>query len=122
MNRTWVAVFALGLACIAAPSASAHAILTDSNPKMLSTISNAPEQIWLEFDGNLIEFPEKNSNFLNVTDSKGRSITKGKSFVGGARLSVKIKSGLMKGRYGVAWRVVSDDGHVVKGSSYFILR
>ena len=122
MKRLSFAVLSLGLALTGQPSASAHAVLTDSNPKMFSTVKSVPTLIWVEFNEDLIDMPGKSINFLDVTDQKGKTITIGKSFVGGARVSVKVRTKPSSGRYTLSWRIVSGDGHVVKGSTFFFVK
>ena len=122
MKRLSFAVLSLGLVLTGQPSASAHAVLTDSNPKMFSTVKSAPSLIWVEFNEDLIEMSGKPTNFLDVLDQKGKTITTGKSFVGGARVSVKVRTRLSPGKYTLTWRIVSGDGHVVRGSTFFFVK
>jgi methionine-rich copper-binding protein CopC len=105
-----------------APTASAHAQLTSSNPGFNKTIKSIGEFIWVEFDGDLMVFGGKNPNVITVTDSKRKRVDAGESLVGGARLSTRIKQGLKPGKYLVSYRVVSEDGHPVQGSFSFTLK
>ena len=91
MKKLVSAFLAFGVALAAAPSAGAHASYSDSNPKARSTVSKLPKLVWVEFDGNLITIADKQTNFLTVKNSKGRELSDGKAFVGGARVSVNIK-------------------------------
>jgi methionine-rich copper-binding protein CopC len=100
-------------------SAFGHAQLTDSNPARGKTINVMPDLIWVEFDGNLMVFGDKNPNVIKVTDSKNKRVDSGGSLVGGARLSTHIKQVIKAGRYLISYRVVSEDGHPVEGSFYF---
>jgi methionine-rich copper-binding protein CopC len=111
----------LGVALCAAPSASAHATKTDSNPALAAHLTKLPSKVWIEFDGNLVDLTGRQTNFLIVKDPKGREIQNGKASVGGARITVALKSSKLSGRYVVQWRVVSDDGHPVLGSTFFYL-
>ena len=105
-----------------APSASAHAQLTSSNPGVNKTIKSTGEFIWVEFDGDLMVFGNKNPNVIFVTDSKKNRVDAGGSIVGGARLSTRLKPGLKPGKYLVSYRVVSEDGHPVQGSFSFTFK
>ncbi|MEY4023448.1 MAG: hypothetical protein RLZ23_409 [Actinomycetota bacterium] len=102
-----------------ASDAFAHAQLTDSNPVKNQIIKILPDWIWLEFDGNLMTFGDKNPNSITIFDSKNRLVSDGKSVVGGARLSTKIKGKISAGKYQIKYRIVSEDGHPVQGSIYF---
>jgi copper resistance protein C len=116
------AFLAFGVALAAAPSAGAHASYSDSNPKARSTISKLPKLVWVEFDGNLITIADKQTNFLTVKNSKGKELSDGKAFVGGARVSVNIKDRSATGKIKVSWRVVSEDGHPVSSFFTFTVR
>ena len=121
MRRNLIALLVLGVVVSTAPSASAHAVKTDSNPAFAAHLSKLPSKVWVEFDGNLIDLSGRQTNFLIVKDPKGREIQSGKAYVGGARITVNLKSSKLAGRYIATWRVVSEDGHPVLGNSFFYL-
>ena len=102
--------------------AEAHGQFVSSNPKTGSTLSKLPKLVWVEFDGNLITIADKQTNFLTVKNSKGRELSDGKAFVGGARVSVNIKDRSATGKIKVSWRVVSEDGHPVTSFLTFTVR
>jgi methionine-rich copper-binding protein CopC len=99
--------------------AEAHGQFVSSNAKAGSTLSKLPKLVWVEFDGNLITIADKQTNFLTVKNSKGKELSDGKAFVGGARVSVNIKDRSATGKIRVSWRVVSEDGHPVSSSLTF---
>ncbi len=101
------------------PFASAHAQITSSNPSANKAIRMLPEFIWVEFDGDLMTFGDKNPNVITVLDARNKRVDSGGSLVGGARVSTKLKSGIKPGRYKVMYRIVSEDGHPVTGSYFF---
>ncbi len=101
------------------PNAQAHAQLVDANPKANARLQSLPERVRLEFDGNLITIGDSQANVILVKDSKGNQIDLGDSVVGGARLTVILKSQQVVGRISVAYRVVSEDGHPIEGDYYF---
>jgi len=76
----------------------------------------------VEFDGKLITIADKQTNFLTVKNSKGKELSDGKPFVGGARISVKIKELSATGTIKVSWRVVSEDGHPVSSFLTFAVK
>jgi methionine-rich copper-binding protein CopC len=102
--------------------AEAHGQFVSSNPKAGSTLSKLPKLVWVEFDGNLITIADKKTNFLTVKDSKGKELSDGKAFVGGARVSVNLKDRSTTGKIKVSWRVVSEDGHPVTSSLTFTVK
>ena len=102
--------------------AEAHGQFVSSNPKTGSTLSKLPKLVWVEFDGNLITIADKQTNFLTVKNSKGRELSDGKAFVGGARVSVNINDRSATGKIKVSWRVVSEDGHPVSSSLTFTVK
>ena len=112
----------VALLSISQNSAWAHGELVKSNPKARSTVSKLPKLVWVEFDGNLIAIADKQTNFLTVKNSKGRELSDGKAFVGGARISVNIKDRSATGTIKVSWRVVSEDGHPVSSFLTFTVR
>jgi methionine-rich copper-binding protein CopC len=102
--------------------AEAHGQFVSSNPKTGSILSKLPKLVWVEFDGNLITIADKQTNFLTVKDSKGKELSDGKAFVGGARVSVNIKDRSATGKIKVSWRVVSEDGHPVTSFLTFTVK
>ena len=119
MRRFLAVSLALGIALVATPRASAHAVLTDSFPRFKSVVNTMPTKVWIEFDGNLTQIAGKKINFINLTDSKGKLIPTVNEYVGGARLTAELASSNLEGRVTISWRVVSEDGHPVSGSIYF---
>ena len=103
-------------------AASAHAQLTTSLPLANQIVKTLPKLLWIEFDGDLMTFGDKNPNEIKVLDSKLKRVDIGGTIVGGARISTKLKSGLPQGKYQVKYRIVSEDGHPVEGNYFFTYR
>lgn len=80
-----------------------------------------PNKVWLEFDGDLTQINGKQINMLTVTDPAGKKISALKEYVGGARLTAELPKVTKTGRFTLSWRVVSQDGHPVTGSIYFLV-
>ena len=116
---TCITVLALALS---PQAASAHAQLTTSIPLANQTVEVLPKLLWIEFDGDLMTFGDKNPNEIKVLDSKLKRVDIGGTIIGGARISTKLKSGLIQGRYQVKYRIVSEDGHPVEGNFFFTYR
>jgi methionine-rich copper-binding protein CopC len=100
-------------------SAGAHAQLSSSNPTKNQIVRTLPSLVWLEFDGDLLSFGDKQIHKITVTNSRKKRVDIGGPIVGGARISTKLKAGLPAGKYFVSYRVVSEDGHPVEGSYTF---
>jgi copper resistance protein C len=115
-------VLLLGLLLGASEIAGAHGSFVSSNPKPKSIVSKLPKVVWVEFDGKLITIADKQTNFLTVKNSKGKELSDGTAFVGGARVSVNIKDRSATGKIKVSWRVVSEDGHPVSSFFTFTVR
>ena len=111
----------IGLLFLFPSNAYAHAQVTGTFPKSNSTLSTVPDQVWIEFDGNLTEIEGADVNFLEVRDSSGASITNGKTIVAGARVIINLSSRVNPGMVKVSYRVVSGDGHPVEGGFNFNL-
>lgn len=111
----------IGLLFLFPNYAYAHAQVTETFPKSHSTLTEVPDQVWIEFDGNLTEIEGADVNFLEVCDSSGASIAIGKTIVSGARVIVNLSSRVNPGLVKASYRVVSGDGHPVEGGFSFNL-
>ena len=122
MKRTLSALLTLLISFIGIQNANAHAQLTSSFPGKNQIITSVPTLVWLEFDGDLLQFDKREVNKITVTNNKNQKVDFGGTIVGGARISTKIKSTLTAGKYLITYRVVSEDGHPVQGSLSFIYK
>ena len=104
------------------PGASAHAEIAKTNPTKNSILSQSPKSVWIEFGESLLTLDTKVVNTLTVTNSQGKRVDKSPTIISGARATTKILGALKKGKYLVTYRVVSEDGHPVKGSYYFSVK
>ena len=64
----------------------------------------------------------KVTNKITVTDSKKVNWQKSKLEVKGGKIRAYLKTGLTPGKYTVTYRVVSEDGHPIRGSYSFIYK
>ncbi len=109
-------VLAGGVGVVAAPAASAHAVLRSTSPRAGEVLTSAPAQVVVTFDDTVTA-----PGFLTVTGPGGR-VDAGPAQVAGDHVSVPLEAGAASGVYAVAYRVVSDDGHPVQGTFGFTLR
>lgn len=113
-----VAVIAVtgALALLLAPvPAQAHNELRASNPAKGAKLATAPVEVTLDFAERL----DPRFTTVAVTDTAGAAVADGKPRVDGVRAVQRLRQGLLAGDYTVAYRVVSVDGHPVRGSHTF---
>jgi len=101
------------LALTAAP-ASAHNELLSSNPADRATLTALPPAIELKFG----ESTDPRFVKIAATGPDGKSLAAGAPQVSGATIRQPLTAGA-SGKYTVAFRVVSKDGHPVQGKITF---
>jgi methionine-rich copper-binding protein CopC len=105
-------VVALGV--LFARPASAHSDLEDSTPAAGSTITTAPTEITLAFG----EIVRGGFSTVVVTGPDGVPYGDGKARAVDKTLTQPVTP-LASGKYTVAWRIVSADGHPLQGAFTF---
>jgi len=113
-----VALLAGSVLLLAAPAASAHALLRSSDPSSGASLGKAPERVTLTFT----EPPDLILSTVHVLDSTGKAVESSKAKgVPGKPLVLEVPLGqLANGAYTVSWRTVSRaDGHLTNGSFAF---
>jgi len=101
-----------------AGTASAHARLVSTDPAASSVLLAPPAQVVLQFDGVVTI----DGGSLRVFGPDGRRVDDGGVHHPGGRrdaVAIGLPTGLGRGSYVVAWRVISDDGHPVHGAYVF---
>ncbi len=102
------------LAIVGALPASAHASLVRSSPESGATLTAAPPEVALTFN------EEINPQFATVTVKAGDSTAStGDPEVDGTTVYQPLDPEMTAGKYTVAYRVTSADGHPVSGSFDF---
>ena len=99
-------------------SASAHADLDSSDPAPSSVLADGPSEIFLDFS----EPVTTSSDSVELFDQDGAPVAIDAAEVSSSDATVVVAGGLPElndGLYVVAWRVVSDDGHVAEGAYTF---
>lgn len=112
-----VALAALALPALAPASAGAHAALLKARPSPSGILNRAPAQVRLIYS----EAVEPRFAVVSVTDKDGNRVTAGRparSPDDPNELDVPLRK-LAKGWYLVYWRVISVDGHPVRGAFTF---
>ncbi len=117
LRRVRFAILLAGaIVIVLAGSASAHALIRNSDPASGAILQTAPAQVVVTFT----EPPDPALSYLHVLNSAGQSVTNGNSGpLPGDPLKLRVElQPLPDGVYTVVWRTVSKvDGHVT-GSSY----
>jgi methionine-rich copper-binding protein CopC len=112
----WVFVLGLVLCSLAAmPVVSAHAYLVDSAPEDGSQLTDAPEEVTLQFSSNVL------SANITVADLADNRVDTGQvSQINATTFRVPLGE-LDSGAYTVEWQIVSADGHQLNGSFTFVV-
>jgi methionine-rich copper-binding protein CopC len=99
-------------------TASAHAGLKSSDPADGATVMQPPADIELVFT----EAISRNFATVVVTGPGGKKVVDGKPEIKGATLTQPLTDNLENGRYAIAFRVVSADGHPITEELHFTLK
>ena len=102
-----------------ADRAFAHARLIKSQPSSAAQLTVSPTRIALWFS----EQPEFAFSTIEVSDQTGQAIATGAvRALSNNGLEVPLTATLAPGRYRVKYRVLSQDGHLIKASLKFTLK
>jgi copper resistance protein C len=93
--------------------AVAHASLVGSDPADGSTVRTAPRTVTLTFSEDI------RTGFIGVTAPDGSAVKTAATRTAGRDVRADLSKSDQRGRYTVAYRVVSADGHPVSGSITF---
>lgn len=112
-----VAALAVSALLIGAPTASAHSVVTGSDPTDGASIATGPEQVSVSFN----EVPQSQFATLNVVGPDGNLWSKGDPRIEGQSIVVDVGELGPVGDYTIAYRVTSADGHPISGTLGFTL-
>ena len=98
-------------------AANAHALLDRADPRVGSTVTEAPRRVSLSFTQNL----EAAFSTIEVTDASGQRVDEGTPHIEGNVMSVPLRT-ISPGIYRVKWRVLSADTHTTEGAFSFEVR
>ena len=101
----------LGLLLVGAGPAAAHAVLESSDPGDGARLNAAPEQVTLEFS----EQVSVDLGGVRVYASDGGRVDVGETRSDGAVVSIDLEPDLPDGAYVATYRIVSADGHPIRG-------
>jgi methionine-rich copper-binding protein CopC len=101
------------LVVVGSSPADAHASLVSTNPEDGSRVATAPPSVELTFSEEIGEA------FVAVAAPDGAEVKTSPAHVSGARVHADLATSEERGRFTVAYRVVSADGHPVSGTFTF---
>jgi methionine-rich copper-binding protein CopC len=108
------------MAFVALPSANGHSALKSSNPAIDQVLEVFPSEMSLTFNEELISIEGESVNTLTLQGADGTSYGLLAPTVVGAILSAKTGSSeYPAGSYLLSYRVVSADGHPIRGEIAF---
>src|SRR4051812_46505070 len=107
-------IVAVLVVVVPAGTASAHAELEASSPADGSILQKAPTSVSLQFS----ESVSVRTDGVRVVDANGGRVDRSKAKDSGTRVTVPLGK-LAKGSYLASWRVISADGHPVRGAFTF---
>lgn len=105
---------------VLAPGAPAwaHNALAEATPAKNAVVKKSPATVKLRF----LEKLSPDYTTITVSDADKKPVTASEPKVDGATASVTLTKPLANGKYTVAYRVVSHDGHTVQGSYDFTVK
>jgi len=107
------------LSVLTIPTSSAHVTIVSSFPKQFANVNPIPNEVWIEFSGDLQTLDGEAVNTLEVVDSTGIAVNFDDPIISGGRITTKISGQSAAGVFTVKYRVVGDDGHVIEGDYTF---
>lgn len=118
MRILTAAVIALLAVFTVSSTAHAHDDLIGSTPVSGSTVAEIPQEIILNFSGQLQTLAGDGGTVVVITDAAG-TVIPNEFVVQGRDVIVTPDAGLSSGEYSVASRVISSDGHPIEKSISF---
>lgn len=105
---------ALALACVVAPApAFAHAALLESDPAQGAQLDEAPQEVSFSFNEDI-----QQPAYIVVT-AAGKRVEQGSPRIDGGTVTQRVAADAGSGRWTMAYRVVSTDGHPITGEIAF---
>jgi methionine-rich copper-binding protein CopC len=114
-----ILVIVVGVGSSVSP-AFAHTSLIASDPADGANLGSFPRTISLEFSETLLTLGDERSNYFQVLNEQEVPVELEGLRVDGATMTANlVPVSVTEGRFQVRYRVVSSDGHVIRGSIYF---
>jgi methionine-rich copper-binding protein CopC len=123
MKKVQLSLVVGALLLLPIDQSSAHSFLTSSNPTAGSTLVALPTKVVLTFNENLLVVNNQNPNTLSISRSNGAVLKTSAAVVVKNTLAVSLQPSKVNfGRFKVAYRAVSADGHPITGSFFFTVK
>ena len=124
IKSLFTALAIVGALVISGSAASAHTELLKSSPAADKIISVMPTSVKLTFEERLlvISGSKKQANSITVKSPSNKRVSTGEVKVIKNVASVNLLKLQESGKYQVTFRVVAEDGHVLKDSFKFEFR
>lgn len=116
MKKLLSTVTAVAFATMLVTPTFAHTHLTETNPADGATVTEAPSELFLQFDGQVGE-----GSFVELTNSAGEEVTVPNIAIGDKNMTATLAEPLTNDNYTVAWSIISADGHPLQGSYTFTI-
>ncbi|MDF1508997.1 copper resistance protein CopC [Robertmurraya sp. DFI.2.37] len=114
MKRFFIALIAFLFVTSISNNAFAHSHLESSNPADGEVVTEALNEIVLDFDGGI-----EQGSFLEVTTTDGQAVELQDTLIDEDKLTAVAAETLTNGEYQVTWSVISADGHSLDGEFSF---
>ncbi|GIN63370.1 hypothetical protein J27TS8_33630 [Robertmurraya siralis] len=114
MKRFFIALIAFLFVTSISNNAFAHSHLESSNPADGAVVTEALNEIVLDFDGGI-----EQGSFLEVTTTDGQAVELQDTLIDEDKLTAVAAETLANGEYQVTWSVISADGHSLDGEFSF---
>lgn len=114
MKRFFIALIAFLFVTSISNNAFAHSHLESSNPADGEVVTEALNEIVLDFDGGI-----EQGSFLEVTTTDGQAVELQDTLIDEDKLTAVAAETLANGEYQVTWSVISADGHSLDGEFSF---
>lgn len=122
LKRIGIALLVPFLTFTCAPKAMAHAQFRSSYPSANQVVKVAPTSAWILFNEDILTLNGKAKNYLQVVGASRERVDVGSAVVVKSKISVNLRKNLQPGKYQLQYRVVSADGHALKGSISFTFK
>jgi copper resistance protein C len=118
--RKFGLVLLSGVLALTTPAAQGHSTLVTSTPKSGAVIKTFPKTFSLTFNEEILKLPGKEPSRVQLIAPNRMRISLGKVAIVRQVLTVPMnKASVKAGKYRLTYRVVSKDGHVIKGAISF---
>ena len=117
-RRLWALLAMALLAVTAVTPAVAHTDLVSSDPADGQTLSAPPQKLTMRFGEDILDGGAR----VVAEDDRGAEVALGPVQVAGPDLIATWPQTAAAGKYTVAWRAVSDDGHPLEGTFAFTVK